>query len=233
MSYINAALKKVQKERDRRYAPYEDIISSSRGKASRAGFRRIFTLPVAAAVFFVLLSVPAYFFYRAASGPVKDAATADPGALTVARKAAVPPAAPEESLASQSRAAKLYDEALAAQRGKRWKEAEIFYKQALSFEPRHMHSLNNLGVYYMSMKRYDEALELFVKAVAAKDDYVDPYYNLACLYAQLDDVNASLGYLERAIKIDGSAREWAKNDADFKKLSALPEFKKITKELVK
>ena len=233
MSYINTALKKVQKERDRRYTPYDDIISSSRGKASRAGCRRIFTLPVAAAVFFVLLSVLAYFLYQAASGPVKGALTANPRALTVAQKAAVPQAAPEEAPASQSRAAKLYDEALKAQRGKRWKEAEIFYKQALSFEPRHIHALNNLGVYYMSMKRYDEALELFVKAVIAKDDYVDPYYNLACLYAQLDDVNASLGYLERAVKIDGRAREWAKNDADFKKLSALPEFKKITKELQK
>lgn len=233
MSYINTALKKVQKERDRRYTPYEDIISSSQGKAPRAGRRHAFTLSVVAAVFFLLLSVPAYFLYEAASGPVKGALTADPGALTVAQKAAVPSAALEEAPASQSRAAKLYDEALAAQRGKRWKEAEIFYKQALSFEPRHVHSLNNLGVYYMSMRRHDEALELFVKAVAAKDDYVDPYYNLACLYAQLDDVIASLGYLERAVKIDGRAREWAKNDADFKKLSALPEFKKITKELQK
>src|SRR3990172_4187758 len=126
MSYINTALKKVQKERDRRYTPYEDIISSSQGKAPRAGRRHAFTLPVVAAVFFVLLSVPAYFLYQAASGPVKGALTADPGARAVAQKAAVPSAAPEEAPVSQSRAPKLYDGALSAQRGKRGKEAEIF-----------------------------------------------------------------------------------------------------------
>jgi tetratricopeptide (TPR) repeat protein len=85
----------------------------------------------------------------------------------------------------------------------------------------------------MTQKRSEEAMELFVKALTIQDAYVDPYYNLACLYSQMGNVRASLSYLERAAKIDGQARKWAKQDNDFKKMRSLPEFNKITEELVK
>jgi tetratricopeptide (TPR) repeat protein len=88
-------------------------------------------------------------------------------------------------------------------------------------------------VLYMTQKRPEAAMELFVKAMAIQDGYVDPYYNLACLYSQSGNVRASLSYLERAVKIDGQVRKWAKQDNDFKKMQSLPEFHKITEELVK
>ncbi len=233
MSYINTALRKVQKERDGRYLAYGNIIASTPARSSRGKKRRYLVVAAAVMVPFLILAIVAYSLYSSAVEARKGPTAQVPPKAAVAPPAQATGATPEGDRPGITRAAKLYEEALGAQRGKRWEEAESFYRQALSLDPRHVYALNNLGVLYMSKHRYDEAIELFVKAVAAKEDYVDPYYNLACLYAQRDNASAALLYLEKAVKIDGKVRKWANNDADFKRLRLLPDFKKITEELVK
>jgi tetratricopeptide (TPR) repeat protein len=265
MSYINSALRKVQKERDSRYAAYGDFISSCRKGTAAARTWRVFAFPAAVVVILGMLAVVAWFVYQATHAQVKGSVVVSPPrAAAVAQHSSGPaspatgqtlpaggpvsPAAEQTSpaggqaspaanarddAARRVRSAQIYEEALAAQRAKRWKEAESLYQQALAFDPRHVKALNNLGVLYMTQKRSEEAMELFVKALAIQDAYVDPYYNLACLYSQLGNVRASLSYLERAAKIDGQVRKWAKQDNDFKKMRSLPEFNKITEELVK
>ena len=238
MSYINSALRKVQKERDSRYVAYSDFISSRRDghrdESTADRSRRVFIYPAAVAVILGILALVAWFLFPPTNVKVKGSAVVPPprAVADLSRQAMPAPAAREGSV-RLVRAAQVYEEALAAQRGKRWKEAESLYQQALSFDPRHVQALNNLGVLYMTQKRSDEAMELFVKAMAIQDDYVDPYYNLACLYSQLGNVRASLSYLARAAKIDSQVRKWAKQDNDFKKMRSLPEFNKITEELVK
>jgi len=258
MSYINSALRKVQQERDSRYAAYGDFIAScpDGGRNGRHGRRkgasadvswRTFALPAAVAVTLAILAVVAWLFFRPtifrattakvnvpAAGPSPQLSAALPSSGTLpARGPASPAAAVREDSARVVRSAQIYETALAAQRGKRWQEAEALYQQALALDPRHVQALNNLGVLYMTQKRSAEAIELFVKAMAIQVAYVDPYYNLACLYAQLGNVRTSLNYLERAAKIDGQVRKWAKQDNDFKKMQSLPEFNNITEELVK
>jgi tetratricopeptide (TPR) repeat protein len=238
MSYINSALRKVQKERDGRYAVYGDFISSCReGRrdgASAARRWRVFAFPAAVAVILGILAVAGWVFYPAAIPTVKGSvAVSPPQAATVVQHSAGPAASAGEDAARRDRSAQVYESALAAQRGRRWQEAESLYQQTLSFNPRHVQALNNLGVLYMTQKRTEAAMELFIKAMAIQDDYVDPYYNLACLYSQSGNIRASLSYLERAVKIDGQVRKWAKQDNDFKKMQSLPEFHKITEELVK
>ncbi len=232
MSYINNALKKVQREKDGRYVSYRDIIQAPRAKASAGGgWRRPF-VRLAPVFFIVLIGVLSWLLYQAVRRPERGPVVA-PRIDIGGRPAVLTGPAAGGDRTGAAKAAQLYEQALIAQRGKRWEEAESFYRQALSLDPRHVNALNNLGVLYMSKNRRDEAIELFVKAVAVKEDYVDPYYNLACLYAQLDNVEAGLLYLAKAVKIDGRVREWAKNDSDFNKMHSLPAFKKITEELVK
>ena len=243
MSYINSALKRVQKERDSRYVPYDDIISASPDRGSRKVSKRFFVFLAGAVILFAALAASAYFIPRMTAKPVKNTvAAAHPVAAKVAEKGApqsaaqgvIAPAASTLTAEQEriAKAAKLYHEALTAHREKREEYAENFYRATLSLDPQNISALNNLGVLYMGKKRHEEAMELFIKALAAKEDYVDPYYNLACLYSQLGNVSASLWYLERAVKIDDSVREWAKHDTDFEKFRDLPAFKKITEELV-
>ena len=245
MSYINSALRKVQKERDSRYAAYGEFISSRRrAGSSTAGTWRVFVLPAVVAGALGVLALVAWLLYPAATAKVKISAprpplgvavrdlTATGPALPVVGKAA-PVAADGEHAAALARAVPVYEAALAAQRAKRWPEAERLYQQTLAFDPHQVEAMNNLGVLYMNQKRPEAAMELFFKALAIKDNYVDPYYNLACLYAQQGNIKAGLSYLERAAKIDGQVKKWAKEDNDFKKMKSLPEFNKITEELIK
>ena len=120
-----------------------------------------------------------------------------------------------------------YQEALIAQRKGDLRRAEALYQKVLALDPGHVRTLNNLGVIYMGQKKRGKAIALFGRAVVLKKDYVDPYYNLACLYAQTNEIDESLWYLKVAAAIDGGVLNWVKKDADMKNVAASPEFKKI------
>lgn len=121
----------------------------------------------------------------------------------------------------------LYGEASLAQRKGDFPRAEALYQRVLSLNAGHVRALNNLGVLYMTQKMREKAVAVLGQAIALKKDYVDPYYNLACLYAQANELRESLRYLKIAATIDGNVIDWAKKDADMKNVAASPEFKKI------
>jgi len=120
-----------------------------------------------------------------------------------------------------------YQEALSAQRKGEVGRAEALYKKALALDPGHVRALNNLGVIFMGRKKRERAIALFSKAIVLKRDYVDPYYNLACLYAQANEIDESLWYLKVAMTINGDVKNWVRKDADMKNVVASPEFNKI------
>jgi tetratricopeptide (TPR) repeat protein len=120
-----------------------------------------------------------------------------------------------------------YNEALLAQRKGDLGGAEDLYQKVLTLDPGHVRALNNLGVIYMEQKKRGKAIAVFSRAVILKKDYVDPYYNLACLYAQTNEIDESLWYLKVALTINGDVKNWAGKDADLKNVVASPAFKKM------
>jgi tetratricopeptide (TPR) repeat protein len=120
-----------------------------------------------------------------------------------------------------------YREALAAQRRGDHRQAEFLYQQVLMLDPSHVRAVNNLGVLYMDQKKKREAIALFNRAIGLKKDYVDPYYNLACVYARVDEIEESLKYLKMAMAINKDVKNWAERDADMKAVVTSDEFKKI------
>jgi tetratricopeptide (TPR) repeat protein len=120
-----------------------------------------------------------------------------------------------------------YKEALIAQRKGDLRKAKELYRKVLTLDPEHVKALNNLGVIYMGQKMRGKAIAAFGRAVVLKKDYVDPYYNLACLYAQTNEIDESLWYLKVAVTINGDVKNWAGKDADLKNIAASPAFKKM------
>ena len=260
MSYINDALKKAQREKDRRYVDFGGILrQASAGNVD--GRRRwillsmaIFVVLLAAVVVLILtlpnggrqaLSVtetgtktqerksvePAMPAVQAAAGEnrregVPQAVTAKPVSEPEPKAVESPPKPPQAGPKTET----LYESALKLQRVGRNAEAAALYERVLLQEPGHVKALNNLGVIVMGQKRRGRAAELFGKAIAMKGDYVDPYYNLACLYAQAGDHVQSLRYLKAALAINGEVRQWAAADTDLKTLRALPEYRKMMEE---
>lgn len=124
----------------------------------------------------------------------------------------------------------LYAKALKMQNEGRTDQAEALYEQVLQGDPRHLASINNLGVICMQKKKYKRAIAYFHNAIAIKHDYIDGHYNLACLYAKKNDTKQSLFYLKNAIDFNPEARRWAEKDNDLQTLSSVPEFQKLMRK---
>ncbi len=248
MSYINDALKKAQQERDGRYERFGRIISPGPARVARRRLGR-FARNVA-----VLLSVAipagllAFYLLRQPSpapkgglamtgkgAPValasRDGKAAEMPAETgekVTAPVTAPPAGGKQAgNGAPADAEALYKEALAAQRSGDAAGAEVLYQRLLAIDPRHVRALNNLGVIRVGQKKRDQAIALLNTAIVLKRDYVDPYYNLACLYAQTGEIDESLRYLNIAMVMNRDVKNWAEKDADLKNVVASAAFKKM------
>jgi len=104
-----------------------------------------------------------------------------------------------------------------------------FYKRALESESRspqltkdyYRSLIDNLGMAYSLSGKYSSAEELFLKEIPNDPTYPMYYYNLACNYAELEDLESTLAYLQRAIDnqenmIDGEQFPDLQNDSSFK-----------------
>jgi tetratricopeptide (TPR) repeat protein len=249
MSYINDALKKAQQERDERYGPLGGIITPA-SAAQRPARRRRVSLGAALLVSTLVLAglatavlfLPSPSVLKSDPGspgdstlPAVEGAAAAPflpaEAVPAATAPAGAPAASAPSAKAGSEAARLaeasYREGLQAQRRGELGEAEARYQEALRLDPAHVRALNNAGVLYMEQKRHDQAAALFRRATVLRKDYVDPYYNLACLHARSGDIEESLRWLKAALAIDRDVKSWAEKDADMKPVVASDAYKTL------
>jgi len=245
MSHIDKALKKAQKEKDDIYKRYRRIAPA---ETHRNTTRLKITWGIGVAV--ALISITAIFLLVSGNntldgekGHVKNgdavaeetpasqqkmgASAREPDTRVIAAETdGAKPGAFEKTEQIRLNADILYKEALDwYQKGELDKAGEG-YQKVLSIEPRHAFALNNLGVIYMGRKKSNDAADMFRKAIDIKADYVDPYYNLACLYSLSGNITKSLYYLEMAVSINNNVKNWAKNDKDLKNVRGSAEFGK-------
>jgi len=209
MSYINEALKKAQKEKDALAARYGSFLAARREKGKGSKGRPIWWTSL-----IVLLILLAFGLYSWLDSRGPD--------TTSVSKKVIPHGDLKQKAAVDAKA--LYERARRLQKSGRSREAKSFYEKALALDSQNVHAVNNIGVTFLQERNFTEARKSFEDAVRLQPDYVDPYYNLACLYAIQGDTKKGLDYLKRAVSLDGSVREWARADADLKALRGLPEF---------
>jgi tetratricopeptide (TPR) repeat protein len=122
---------------------------------------------------------------------------------------------------------RLYDKGLKYQVQKKYETAITYYQKCLEISPHMAPALNNMGVILLKKKDYQQAKTYFFTAIKESPDYVDPYYNLACLFSQIHNSHQAIEYLKKAVQIYEEARNWAITDSDFEPLYELIEFNKI------
>lgn len=213
MSYIHQALKKAQTERDDRYGKYGGIISS-RSKKSGPAKKSILLIVVSLVILFLAF---VSYSWLDLNGPQVETNVVPkqrgPVNLEIREKTAD--------------AMELYQRGKEHHKSGRLNKARTWYEKALMADPGCVVALNNLGVLLIKDKNYPAARGRFEKAIRLKPGYVDPYYNLACLFALADQPEQAFRYLKRAISIDPQAKEWAKKDTDLGNLKDLAGFKGI------
>ena len=211
MSYIHEALLKAQKEKDASHPRYQRTLLGTAGKPG------IFSGKVAWMIGFGVILL-AFALYSWLDFRDKKAVPApqvlSPEALSRAE--------------DNAKAEEYYETARHLQNTGRLEDAKRLYRKTLMLDPGSVYALNNLGVLYMQDKSYAEAQNSFEHAIQQRPDYVDPYYNLACLHALKGETISSLAQLKKAISLDTSVREWARKDRDLQSLKGEPGFQEIT-----
>jgi tetratricopeptide (TPR) repeat protein len=232
MSYIHEALKKAQVERDLGKGSYGGIPVPRRKKPFFTAKKTVFA---AAVLLLVLLAFVGYSWWDHLSlpEPIESGRQgAEDGRRKTEdgrRKTEDRGPSSEKPRAEESRGniAQSYQKARAFHRDGRLNDAGMWYEKVIAMDPGHVQALNNRGVLHLHHKNYPAARKCFEKAIRLKPDYVDPYYNLACVSVAQGQSAQGLRYLKKAVSMDPAVRVWAKNDPDLDVLRGDPGFKTI------
>jgi tetratricopeptide (TPR) repeat protein len=220
MSSIHDALKKAQEQREGHYRKYSGVVLTREKQRRSAPVRVIFWVSVLFVV--ILLGIASYSRIHLGGAPRK----AKTGSLLRRPVAPVQPALP----VPQKDAKDLFERGMAFHKSGRLKEAKRLYEEALRVDPGGADALNNLGVIGIHERDFGAAQGSFEKAIKLKPGYVDPYYNLACLYALKGELSQGLVHLKKAVSLDQSVKEWARGDTDLRNLWGVPGFQELVRE---
>lgn len=93
-----------------------------------------------------------------------------------------------------------------------------FYENILKDRPDFVEALKALAELYTKSGKYDKGLELDKRLIGLvpEDDIV--YYNLACSYSLLQDIDNSLDAIKKAVKLGYSDFSYMHNDPDLENL---------------
>lgn len=215
MSYIHQALKKAQQERNADQKKYDRILSA--GEKERRLFRKDRVWWILLGFLVIFLAFASYSWLDSKNQRIIETDVNDNKGHAAYGKT------------GHVQGPKQYFEEgrLYHKRGS-LKHAERLYRKALSIDPGYVEALNNLGIIHIYNKDLPAARGCFEKAARLRPLGVDAYYNLACVSAIQDDPAGGISHLKKAVSLDPSAREWAREDADLENLRGLPEFKEIT-----
>jgi len=213
MSYIRDALEKAQKEKDAEYPKFRRIFLVPKRKPGTFTARPIWLI----SLLVILLAFGLYSWLD--SGGKK---------IVAAPQYPKPEAKPSSEIIGDAKG--FYDRARHLHKMGRLKDAKTLYQKALMLDEGHVYALNNLGVIHFQEGDYSEARKNLENAVRLKPEYVDPHYNLACLYAVKGEVKKSLDHLKTAVSLDKSVREWARKDTDLQNLRGVPGFEEMMKK---
>lgn len=108
-------------------------------------------------------------------------------------------------------------------------EARTKFEEAVKVDPAYAEGLNGIGVTYYLTDRYEDAEELYKRALEANPAFPDAYYNLACLYALRQDKDKAFNYLKISVVNGFVAFEQLDKDPDLNSLHDDERYEQIKK----
>ncbi len=105
-----------------------------------------------------------------------------------------------------------------------YRRAAIAYENAIVLDPYDSRFYSALGMARYRLREFEQALQMFGKARSLDTLNATAFYNEACVYALLSRDAEAIYSLQKAIELDATLREHAREDADFDKIRTLPAF---------
>jgi len=109
----------------------------------------------------------------------------------------------------------------------RYNEALKASEKTIELKSDNAEAWSNKGITLIKLNRHNEAIKTYEKAREFNPDNASYWFNLACSYAIQEVREKTLSNLKRAIELDKSFKEKAKEEKDFEKLWDDGDFKKL------
>ena len=84
---------------------------------------------------------------------------------------------------------------------------EEYLKVSLLLEPENINYKNLLGLNYIKLKKFNDAIKLFNLVLKNQFDNVDAYFGLGIIYSQLGELHKAIFFLEKAVDLNISRVE--------------------------
>jgi protein O-GlcNAc transferase len=113
----------------------------------------------------------------------------------------------DSTVRARATIADLFNAALRYHRNGRLAEAELLYGQILAIEPRHLHSLHNLGNILREMNRVGEAVTCYEGALALEPKLVGTRSNLAATLQDIGQLDQAISHYRKVLALDPTNAE--------------------------
>ena len=109
----------------------------------------------------------------------------------------------------------------------RYEEALLAANTAIELNPDIPHPWRIKGAALKGLKHYEQSKIAYEQALSLKEDFHEVLYELATIYAIIQDVTHALTYLEAAINIEPSYGKMLESNNDFESLFENESFKRL------
>jgi len=115
-----------------------------------------------------------------------------------------------------------------------WKNSVTLLSRTVSVTDRNWLAMNNLGISYIDLGQYQQAIKYFQDSSRSKPDFVAAWCNLGVAYQKLDRHQEAIGYFQEALRIKPDDAESQNNlGVSYQKLGRHQEAIAIFRELLR
>lgn len=110
---------------------------------------------------------------------------------------------------------------------KRFEDAIYCFDKTIELDHKYFDGWNYKGYALIILKRYQEAIVCYNRAIELEPKNAGAYFNIACSYSLLNDIEKSFEFLKKAIDMDINYKEVAKTENDFNNIRNDERFRKL------